>query len=29
MDGKGNRAEFVLLTAIGLFLVAWLGSLTI
>ena len=27
MDGKGNRTEFVLLTAIGLMPVAWLGML--
>ena len=27
MDGKGNRTEFVLLTALGLIPVAWLGLL--
>ena len=27
MDGKGNRGEFVLLTAFGLIPVAWLGLL--
>ena len=27
MDGKGNRAEFVLFTAIGLIPVTWLGLL--